>query len=343
MLSNDLNRLFVIIEDTARHGKNFSLLARDISHTLRNLIYIKNSDRADEILKLPEDIYLKEKAVADRYDSIRILTALESLCKLEGTMRYSIQPKIAFEATMIRAAVTGNELNEDALAKIKYLEDEVKRLNIEIENAKFKPRADKLEKEEKTLEPVIIKESDKAEPDIIKQAEVETAPPEGTEEIPELRELPEYNEPMEAYQQEMFVDINQGVIPESLELTEEKAVFGSVRHINKGEAAAKEIIGKVIGDLRKRELYHLHGIFGYNDVKVWIKDGKYYIETQDDYGFNQLTDAENNKIIVKLLMKYCDGSYDKLVILPPKAQTDMNKSVEVIKDLFDADILTIRK
>ena len=129
----------------------------------------------------------------------------------------------------------------------------------------------------------------------------------------------------------------------NLEPVEEKPIFGEVKRINKGEAHAKDIIGNVIKELRKRHLYHLHGIFGYNDVKVWIEDNKYYIQTFDEYGYNQLTNTENHKIFMELLNNASDKSFEKLVILQPKQEIDISKSVETIKQLFDSEILNIKK
>jgi DNA polymerase-3 subunit gamma/tau len=300
MLSARLNELLENIENAARQGRNFPILLRDINLTLRNLIYIKNSDNAKEILQLPKDVYDKLYAISVKHDSVRILTALESLVKLEGAMRYSVQPRTVFEAAMVRAAVSGDNLNKDALARLIILEDDIKAIK--------SGRAD------------IIVSNSVANNSITEQDAVEDIKEVDAGEVKTKSE---------------------GAI--SLKPTEEKAVFGSVEFVRKGEDKAKEIIGSVIRELRQRELFHIQGIFGYNDVKVWISDNKFYMETTDEYGYKQLTDPENNKIISDLLIKYGAGSYDKLIIIEPKKNINIDKSIDDIKQLFDSEILEIRK
>ena len=343
ILGTKLEQIFTLINNCSEMGKNFTILSRDISTALRNLLYIKNSDNALKLLKLPQDVYNLMKTVADRYDTVRILTALESLCKLEGTMRYSVQPRIAFEAALIRASILGNELNNDAIARIKVLEDEFKGIlngDVYVKTADA-PKAKEIVKEqikETVKEQIIDKPVVKITEEIITEKVTKTEALVNKEVVKTVETTEKKTEKTDIKD----VDIS-GVDIVEMKPTEEKLVFGNVNRVNKGVDAAKEIIGKVIRELRKKQLFHLHGIFGYNDVKVWIEDGKYYIQTFEDYAFKQLTDAANNKIILDELFIAGDGSFNKLVVLQPKDTGDISKSLDQVKDLFDNEILTIKK
>jgi hypothetical protein len=67
------------------------------------------------------------------------------------------------------------------------------------------------------------------------------------------------------------------------------------------------------------------------------------METQDAYAYAQLTKPDVNKIITDLLLKYGDGSYEKLIIIEPKKDINAEKSLETVKGLFDPDVTVIKK
>jgi DNA polymerase-3 subunit gamma/tau len=239
MLSSDLPKIFELVEDSAGKGRNFSTLNRDMALTLRNFIYIRNSGNAMKILQLPSDLYAKEKEIAEKYDTVRILTALESLVRLEGVLRYHIQPRTAFETAVIRAAVSGNELNADALARLKTLEDNLNNLSSEISSIKEKGivTVNKNIKESiSEFKPFENKKDEK--PPSFKEAETDNdEPPFDIDDIKESVISVKKNEVISAPKKEMNFN---------LQPTEEKTVFPEVKFIDKSADAAKGIIGKVI-------------------------------------------------------------------------------------------------
>ncbi len=402
VLGGNNDKIFSIVEECASNGRNFQILSRDLSGVLRNYIYILSSDKAKEALELPEDVFNGEKAVAIKHSSSRILTALEELCKLESTLRYAAQPRIAFEAALVRAAISGNTLDKDALSRIKTLEEEITKLKSSPEiGIKVSSRTDSSKTEtvaeittkitktkpsdNPAVNPVLEKaynipvSTPKASPVKIELEEHKTkAEPVNISfnggELPLIDELPfslngeesevyenqrgagikedkDYSEPPlervnEDISQEKNIESDSGPTNELPLLTlidDEPAVFGEVKLVRSGAATAQKIMGKLLSSLRKKQLFHLHGIFGYNEVQVWIEDKKFYIRTNEEYAFKQLTEPENHKVILALLNENNDGSFDKLIILQPESGEDLLKSAEKVKDLFDAEIVKIKK
>lgn len=329
-LSNKFSNVFEIIEDCASSGRNFLQLSRDVTRYLRDLLYMKSSNLR---LELPDDIYNRLLSVSKKYDTIRLLSALEHLCKLEGTLRYSIQPRVAFESSMLRASLLGNELDNDAIARLNTLEEKIENILKNNINRQSNQIVDNK------------KNSINAEDSISQKQEYEEETKDNNQVVlnaddNKLTQEDSIVEDKESQQNDQSQDMSLNGLESADDVN---VVFGAVKRIYKGEEKAKEIIGKVLRELRKQKLYHLHGIFGYNDVKVWIEDNKYYIKTLDDYGYNQLTEKQNNMRLTQELMKASDNTIEKLVILPPSSGEDIDKSIDKVKELFDKDILNIKK
>lgn len=109
-------------------GKSVSLLSKDLSVTLRNLLVIKTCDKAENVLSMAQSKFDSLKAVAKICDEHRIFRAEEIFAAVENDLKYSTNARVVFETAVVKAAMPQADYNIDALvsriAKLeKALED----------------------------------------------------------------------------------------------------------------------------------------------------------------------------------------------------------------------------
>lgn len=109
VLSHEVARALSIVDNLSNFGKNIAVLNKDVATTIRNVIYVKNCKNAESALKLPKDIYEKLSAISESSGNVDLLNALDLFNGLSGELRYSTQPRIMFEATVVRAALENGE------------------------------------------------------------------------------------------------------------------------------------------------------------------------------------------------------------------------------------------
>lgn len=109
VLSHEVARALSIVDNLSNFGKNIAVLNKDVATTIRNVIYVKNCKNAESALKLPKDIYEKLAAISESSGNVDLLNALDLFNGLSGELRYSTQPRIMFEATVVRAALENGE------------------------------------------------------------------------------------------------------------------------------------------------------------------------------------------------------------------------------------------
>lgn len=121
VIGRDISSALEIIDGLSNYGKNISVLSKDVALYIRNILYIKNCKTAESALRLPKDIFTSLKALSDKADSLQLLGILDLFNGINGELRYSTQPRIMFEAAVVRAC-TESGITELA-ARIKRLEE----------------------------------------------------------------------------------------------------------------------------------------------------------------------------------------------------------------------------
>lgn len=339
MLSGNLDSTLAEVDKFAKLGKNYSILSKDINETLRSMIYIKNCRDANQFLNLPASIYGMYKAVADKYNTSALLKAIESLYKLEGELKYSNQPRIVFESAIVRVSLTDPTLDNALKVKVKNLEEEIARLkttgvtcnnlsiNKNVSNSNASNNASAVNANYVNVNKVEVNKSN-------------TVPINNTAKVKvDVQEKPTFNNEVEINRP--TIESSEEFIPPLREVKTSVPIFDVSE--NGEDLDAETILAKVVTVLKEKELFMLQNMFHFNDVSVHIADNKFFITTYDEMTFGTLTNKENEKILITELLNASEGKFRQLVIVPPKTKLDMNKAVQNIKDLFDKDILTIKK
>ncbi|MBQ4100271.1 MAG: DNA polymerase III subunit gamma/tau [Oscillospiraceae bacterium] len=103
MHEKDLGACFEIVNKVSESGKNMSVFAKDISVHFRDLLVIKTSNNANDILCLPQDVFAEYKQQADKIDSKWLIDNMKNFSSIEAELRYSLSPKILVETAIIKS------------------------------------------------------------------------------------------------------------------------------------------------------------------------------------------------------------------------------------------------
>lgn len=124
ILDGDVGKSLTVAETLLRNGRN--TLARDIAHYCNQLISIKNipSYKPDSVTETEYKVF---RARAEDYSNFRISSVMQLMAGVESQLRYSSQPRILLEATIVKAALLTEEVNVDGvLNRVRELEDELR-------------------------------------------------------------------------------------------------------------------------------------------------------------------------------------------------------------------------
>ncbi len=112
-----------IIDNLCGMGKSIGVLIKDVQSLLRNLMIIKTCKNANDILLLPQSRFDELVKISGDISENKLLFMLEIFTKMEGEIKYSVNPRITFEAGSLKSAMPETEYSIDALlVRIKELE-----------------------------------------------------------------------------------------------------------------------------------------------------------------------------------------------------------------------------
>ena len=129
VFSSDAGAILTIADGLTASGKSVNVVCRDLLSYMRDLGIIKSVKNAENILNIPKDRFLTEKATADTVGERKLLRAMDILSTVENNARYSLDPRTVFETALLKAALPETDYDIDALlARIGELERQIKEL-----------------------------------------------------------------------------------------------------------------------------------------------------------------------------------------------------------------------
>lgn len=127
-LSGDVKTAINLVEEGASLGKSVQLLTRDLTKYFRDLIIIKHDPGCNSVLKLPSRLFDAAAEIANAFDAVVLMRALDIFSGIEAKSRYSNQPKILLETAIIKTATLSGEDLSDLIAKVTQIEGKVKEI-----------------------------------------------------------------------------------------------------------------------------------------------------------------------------------------------------------------------
>ncbi len=129
ILSGDVATVLAETENVYARGKGLVTLNKELCDFFRELITVKNvpSYRGS----LMPDEYELIKNLASGFDNYRISRVADLLAGAENELRYTSQPRVVFEAILVKATEMKTELNIDALlSRVDALEKQLRRIEL---------------------------------------------------------------------------------------------------------------------------------------------------------------------------------------------------------------------
>ncbi len=103
ILNRDLGGALLELDKILSAGKSPLVLSRDMISYFRDLLILHTlSDKASELVVVPESVMniMKLQAIDKNYSTI--IESIEELSKVEADLRYSVQPRIVLETVIIK-------------------------------------------------------------------------------------------------------------------------------------------------------------------------------------------------------------------------------------------------
>ena len=123
ILRGNTGKMLEEIDGLASAGKSITVLNKDVITYLRDITVIKSCKNAREILTYPDEIYDSYLKSTEKFDINKILRCLELFSSIETELRYSLHPRIIFEAAAVKAANPQFDESAQALSiRVKELE-----------------------------------------------------------------------------------------------------------------------------------------------------------------------------------------------------------------------------
>lgn len=115
ILSGDVGSALFETDALISLGKSVSLLSRDISVTMRDLLVVKTCEKAQDVLSVPMAKFSSLKEIAEICDKHRIFRSEEIFAAVENDLKYSTNARVVFETAVVKAAMPAADYNIDAL------------------------------------------------------------------------------------------------------------------------------------------------------------------------------------------------------------------------------------
>ena len=104
VLNRDMGKVLAELDKLLSEGKPPLVLSKDLISYFRDLLVIMTvPSKAKEMVVVPKDVFDKMQKQAQKDNYTTIVRAVEELSMVEQELRYSVQPKIVLETSVIKA------------------------------------------------------------------------------------------------------------------------------------------------------------------------------------------------------------------------------------------------
>jgi DNA polymerase-3 subunit gamma/tau len=117
IIDADITICLEIIDEVHNYGYEIKEFYREIMNQFRNLIVSLVAPDSPHLLDLPDNELRETKDLAGKAGTERLVQSLNFLISKEGDLRYTHNPRIALEATLIKLSELKNYLSFDELMR----------------------------------------------------------------------------------------------------------------------------------------------------------------------------------------------------------------------------------
>ncbi|WP_425446853.1 DNA polymerase III subunit gamma/tau [Dethiothermospora halolimnae] len=137
ILNKDLDNALKAVEDIVNKGKDINQFIKDLIVHFRDLMIVKSSKNVNHIIDGTDEFIDRLKNQGKNTNLSTITKCINILSEAENESKWSSQPRIVLEISIIKLCDNNNELTiEGLLERINKLENVIKSGNITINNKK---------------------------------------------------------------------------------------------------------------------------------------------------------------------------------------------------------------
>ncbi|EOD00364.1 DNA polymerase III subunit gamma/tau [Caldisalinibacter kiritimatiensis] len=303
IIDKDLNKVLGFVDEMVQKGKDIHQFIKDLILHFRNLMIAKSTDNFYHVLDTSEEVIHKLKEQAKKVELESIIRYLNVLSEAEVQSKWSSQPRIILEISMVKLLSPSTDSTLEGLSqRVKEIEKLISqgRINIQKQNIdNNKNNYITIEKEKKQVPEKTIdkkKEKNEQEPKIESKEEATSDTPVSSREVDFKTILSSWSEILQKIKSDRISIHALLMEGEPVKLEDNTLIIAF------GEG------------------------FGFHKEAVAKKENKQYIE-------NMINTYLGTNLHIKCAMK------DEIDTIPK--QEDNNNLVEKIKDIFGEDIVEV--
>lgn len=126
VLAGDVTRCIYILEELLTSGKELTQFVSDFTWYLRNLLLVKTSDDAEEVLDVSSENLIALREESEMVDADTLMRYIRVLSELSNQLRYATQKRVLVEVGLIKLCRPAMETNLDSVFdRIRVLEEKI--------------------------------------------------------------------------------------------------------------------------------------------------------------------------------------------------------------------------
>ncbi|MDD4835407.1 MAG: DNA polymerase III subunit gamma/tau [Lutispora sp.] len=150
ILEENSSKAMILLQEISSEGKDMSQFARDLLNHYRNLLMAKLVDQAEDVIDLSKETISILKVQSSQYGRDNIIRCINILSELTAEIKWSLQPKIILEVSIIKMCKLQKDTSSNGLlARIEKLEEALAKGEVSVTTI---PESKKAKKEEKKEE-----------------------------------------------------------------------------------------------------------------------------------------------------------------------------------------------
>lgn len=112
VFDKNLGGVFEIIDKVTKEGKNLIVFAKDLSVLFRNLLIIKSSKNAMQLMAVSLTMYEKLAALAENVSEEELIKDMRIFSAIEAELKYALSPRILIETAAV-GAISGEDVKKN--------------------------------------------------------------------------------------------------------------------------------------------------------------------------------------------------------------------------------------
>lgn len=117
IVDKDIENVMNIIDSVLNQGKELTLFLEDLIIHFRNLLIVKTTESSNNILKTIDEVIESLKEQSSKLDTDEIIMYIEELSETQLECKRALNPRVLFEAKLIKMMETKNTSDMNSLIK----------------------------------------------------------------------------------------------------------------------------------------------------------------------------------------------------------------------------------